>query len=78
MEGVTSYEWLNTTTCSDLFDKYASQTLIDNMNNDHTRGSLKEFLKEEFLESSDFGDGWLCPDIASFSIYGDPTNFVNG
>ena len=72
-EGEETYTWLNTTRCDSLIEKYGTSDLIDHINSD----ALGRFLEEEFA-TTEFGDGWLCPDVTSFRLRGDPTQFANG
>ena len=39
--------------------------------------ALKSFFTEEF-KTTNYGDGWLCPDISSFELYGDPSQYFEG
>ena len=60
-EGKKTYTWVNTTRCDTLIEKYGSAELKEHINGD----SLGRFLIEEF-ETTDYGDGWLCPDVTTF------------
>ena len=39
--------------------------------------ALKSFLDEEF-KTTNYGDGWLCPDVSSFELFGDPSQYFEG
>ena len=39
--------------------------------------ALKSFFTEEF-KTTNYGDGWLCPDVSSFELFGDPSQYFEG